>query len=370
VRNRRAKLGCDAALTVALGIVLGCAPGPSIQPSSSSRVSGSPPSAGPSAATASAGPSTLVVRPGEPWIVYQGGTVSHGPTQLRLVRPDGSDDHPVMAEDGPADQAHPAWSPDGERIAFESWVGQPTGPARIELWVVDVAGRNRRRLAVCAKPCHQLAYPSWSPDGRSIAVIAYDLHSDLTWGPSHVDIVDAESGGRTRISSSSDGLTAFYTPRWSPDGRSLVLVVQTYPDARQGATRTSRLATLPVTSGGAPSFLTHPSLLAQEPDWAPSSRIVFSTAPTMAAWSTSARLASIDPDVDSTDALVDRPGATTIDPTWQSDGSLQFVIASPGSDERVALLPPRGAPVVVASWALRTPVGGVQQTHAHRRPVP
>jgi Tol biopolymer transport system component len=52
----------------------------------------------------------------DPWIAYQGAT--GGPPRIRLVRPDGTDDHAVVPDIEAGDQFHPDWSPDGLRLAF------------------------------------------------------------------------------------------------------------------------------------------------------------------------------------------------------------------------------------------------------------
>ena len=41
-------------------------------------------------------PTDTAVRPGEPWLVYQGGT--GGPARIRLVRPDGTGDHVLVPD--------------------------------------------------------------------------------------------------------------------------------------------------------------------------------------------------------------------------------------------------------------------------------
>jgi Tol biopolymer transport system component len=55
--------------------------------------------------------------------------------------------------------AHGAWSPDGTEIAFEA----DDDTASFQIWIVDAAGNNARRLPV------QGEAPAWSPDGRTIA---------------------------------------------------------------------------------------------------------------------------------------------------------------------------------------------------------
>ncbi len=60
---------------------------------------------------------------------------------------------------------HPAWSPDGGRIAFASDRG-----GRFEIWVVDAAGGEPRQVTAGPGP---KTWPAWSPDGRRLLFTWY-----------------------------------------------------------------------------------------------------------------------------------------------------------------------------------------------------
>jgi Tol biopolymer transport system component len=64
---------------------------------------------------------------------------------------------------------YPAWSPDGSRIAFESFVGgtTPFGDPDYDVFVMDADGSGVTNLT--ADPMSKDDYPTWSPDGRWIA---------------------------------------------------------------------------------------------------------------------------------------------------------------------------------------------------------
>lgn len=113
-----------------------------------------------------------------------------------------------MAEEGIAGErinATPAWSPDGERIAYAAGP-----PGRLDLWVVGLDGRNRRRLTEEEGSAFD---PAWSPDGRRIAYVRSTSHS-----ASDLVILDVQTGARRAL-----GLAgANRHPLWSPAGDRLV----------------------------------------------------------------------------------------------------------------------------------------------------
>lgn len=319
----------------------------------------------PSAAMA-AGPEVL---PGEPWIVYQKGGQN---SLLRLVRPDGSDDHNLARHPLPGAEAHPAWSPDGQRIAFDVAADSPGGPPHSSIWVADAIGVDAREIAACELPCRQLAYPAWSPDGHSIAMTRYDLNPDGDWGPSAVEVVDVDSGQRRVIIQTPDGTSAYYQPDWSPDGSSLVVSVETYPDARQASVTTRTVAVLRADgSDPAPMIISDPADFAIEPDWGPTNRIVYAVTPTPERVQPS--------DLVTTDADGSNPariaatavGLTTMfDPDWTQDSTrIQVTTADEGSArQRLATMAPDGTAVQLEPWYLTTASGGPWATHPHLRP--
>src|SRR5262249_22324708 len=65
---------------------------------------------------------------------------------------------------------HPAWSPDGQQVAFNTTRDtNGTGPS--EIYVVNVDGTALRAVTQTAPANHRRFAPSWSPDGSQIAYL-------------------------------------------------------------------------------------------------------------------------------------------------------------------------------------------------------
>ncbi len=67
-----------------------------------------------------------------------------------------------------SDEYSPAWSPDGQKIAFTTSFYSPTSGFQNDLFVMNVNGTGVRRITYGIG-----AYePEWSPDGSKIAYVS------------------------------------------------------------------------------------------------------------------------------------------------------------------------------------------------------
>jgi len=128
---------------------------------------------------------------------------------LFSVNPDGTG---LKKLGPPIPVGRPAWSPDGEQIAFEAGDG---------IFVVQADGTGARRVTSCDPPaCDGEGSPGWSPDGSRLAFWAdRDGHEGL-W------LVGADGSG---LELRSEGLS-FGPPAWSPDGSLIAVAGHTVAD--------------------------------------------------------------------------------------------------------------------------------------------
>ena len=125
---------------------------------------------------------------------------------------------------GPFDDEDPAWSPDGERIAFVSNRSLPDADASDNSDVFVVAAREGEVPRGIATGPGDDASPNWSPDGQWIAYVAGGDPKDMWYGASHLALAASGGGASKPLTAALD--RNVLGPRFSPDGRSLLFVLE------------------------------------------------------------------------------------------------------------------------------------------------
>jgi eukaryotic-like serine/threonine-protein kinase len=175
----------------------------------------------------------------------------NGNTDIFLQRVGGG--NPLdLTRDSTADDTQPAFSPDGQQIAFRS---ERQGGG---LFVMGATGESVRRLT-------ELGYnPAWSPDSRRIVFategVARPSERKLT---SQLWIVDVLSGAK-RLLTKGDAVQ----PSWSPDGRRIA-----YWGLPGGSGRRV-LWTIPV-AGGEPVVTLNDEHVNWNPLWSPDGQFLY-----------------------------------------------------------------------------------------------
>lgn len=134
-------------------------------------------------------------------------TLPHEDPAIYTVCPDGSGLSRLTHNPG-ADDA-PAWSPDGDQIAFQS---NRSGSAQVYTMSAD-----GRRLVQRTSDAEN-SWPVWLPDGNSIAFRTTDGQGLWWWRT-----LDLETGSIQSLTAPSFDFF-FQTPAWSPDGKKLAVM--------------------------------------------------------------------------------------------------------------------------------------------------
>ncbi len=155
------------------------------------------------------------------------------------------DNERVIDLESPTFYYTPRWSPDSKHIAF--------GDADRNLWVVEVATGKARLIdnEGFAHP-NRLIYPEWSPDAQWIA---YSKRL-----PNELNVISAYSLADSTSHQITDGLSDAHTPAWDPSGKYLYFLASTnlglnvgWLDLSSLPTRISRAIYVVVLSAEEPS---------------------------------------------------------------------------------------------------------------------
>jgi Tol biopolymer transport system component len=162
-------------------------------------------------------------------IVFAGSHNNDGDDDIYTVQRDGSDR--LRLTETTAGDRQPAWSPDHSQIVYISTRdhGQPIRaeglevPQRADVWIMEANGLGKRRLfAADAEKGYRLAaYPRFSPDGQTIAVVLFKENGGTALGT-----LNPITGTLKEITEIGG------VPAWSPDGEKIAFAARPAGDQR------------------------------------------------------------------------------------------------------------------------------------------
>jgi Tol biopolymer transport system component len=135
-----------------------------------------------------------------------------GNCDIYVMNADGSGEIRLTNNEGT--NVSPSWSPDGKTIIFVSDRDDTRRSRTMEIYVMNADGSNQTRITF--NKAHA-SFPKYSPSGNEVV-----FQSDLSGSP---EIYTMEANGKSIIKLTDNG-PAFYNrmPDWSPVGNKIVFV--------------------------------------------------------------------------------------------------------------------------------------------------
>jgi len=140
-------------------------------------------------------------------VAYVQSSAISGILSVRPAKDSPHDAKPTVVVSSTAGDSAPSISPDGKQFAFQSW---RLGPQQI--WISSIDGLTLRQLTPNGGPLSGSGSPAWSPHGDRIA---FDSRID---GHSHIFLGNPAGGAPQQV---TFGDVNDIVPRWSTDQHSL-----------------------------------------------------------------------------------------------------------------------------------------------------
>jgi len=155
--------------------------------------------------------------------------------QICTISADGSDlkqlsdfpGNPPYDDSLPSNPSNPIWSPDGEKIIYR--IGEPPENFDIDinmwvhtLWIMNADGSGKKRIIGASLDSLNKVKPTWSPDGKYIAII-YPYSSATPADGDRIAIIDP-NGSNLKLLTEPNGYFGFNIVGWTPDSKKIIFV--------------------------------------------------------------------------------------------------------------------------------------------------
>jgi Tol biopolymer transport system component len=150
--------------------------------------------------------------------------VFNADADIYSVAPDGSG-RTRLLPGGRGGAFDPSWSPDGRSIAFLRGFAESDDDDRAQIWAMAADGSGARPVSSGPRKGQADVTPAWSPDGQRIAFVRLRFGEEALVSRL---MTAAASGGDERVITEirSGLLGSFGSPAWSPDGNRILLTQQ------------------------------------------------------------------------------------------------------------------------------------------------
>jgi Tol biopolymer transport system component len=139
--------------------------------------------------------------------------------EISVINTDGTGRRQITTT--PVAEQEPTWAPDGTRIAFAAKASENDANTALEIWVMNADGSGLTRLTNNGSGVRD-TQPAWSPDGDRIAFLSEGRTGDTN---SNIYVMDTDPATDDAVNLTPNDTTVnpVYQwndeePSWSPDG--------------------------------------------------------------------------------------------------------------------------------------------------------
>ena len=123
-----------------------------------------------------------------------------------------------------------ALAPDGARaVCSVTAYSMADNSSSTALWLLSTLGCAPRRLTWCGSKDGQ---PAWSPQGDSIAFVARREQQGSKDSSAQLYVISPDGGEATRVSNFAPGIESF---KWMPDGKRILFAAWVWPKLKGAA---------------------------------------------------------------------------------------------------------------------------------------
>lgn len=157
------------------------------------------------------------------WVAYYSGRSGH--QDLWMVTANGNGTPVQLTEAAMASDDFrfaPSWSPDSKQLAYYSFKNDYWED---DIWVIDVDSKKERQVS---NNLMAMSTPVWSPDGKTLAVMANDKSEYWYEDLSYIYLIDVAKGQDRKLEMQihATDLLFNHTVTWSGDGQELFFPYQ------------------------------------------------------------------------------------------------------------------------------------------------